>query len=436
MDPILPEDDTEKEAASSEEVVGELQQAPTSIIPDGGLTAWLQVLGAHLIFFNSWGIVNTFGVYQAYYKNDLLKHRSSSDISWIGTFQGFILVIFGIFSGPVFDQGHFRFLLFTGTFFVVFGLMMTSLATEYWQLLLTQGICVGMGGGFIFLPSAAIVATYFDKKRALAMGVTAAGGSVGSVIYPIVFRKLQPRIGFPWATRVIGFLSLGTLAISILTMKTRLPPTKQARRPWDPAALRSVTFVLFSIGLFLTFIGLYIPFFYIVLYAQRKLHIGGDLPSYLLTIVNASSVVGRIASGALADKFGSLEILTVCTLTSAIMIYSWMAAHNLAGIIIFALIFGCLSGAVVSLPTTVVANLVPELRLVGTWMGMCFLMGGLGLLIGNPIAGTLIKVGEANFFGGIIFSATTVMASSVVLVCVGLLRPGPFIWKGRGSNTG
>jgi len=32
-------------------------------IPNGGTKAWLQVLGAFFLFFNSWGIINTFGTY-------------------------------------------------------------------------------------------------------------------------------------------------------------------------------------------------------------------------------------------------------------------------------------------------------------------------------------------------------------------------------------
>ncbi|KAL5335189.1 hypothetical protein BJX70DRAFT_375748 [Aspergillus crustosus] len=49
--------------------------------PDGGLTAWLQVAGAFFLFFNSWGIINTFGVYQTYYEDTLLPGHSASTIS-------------------------------------------------------------------------------------------------------------------------------------------------------------------------------------------------------------------------------------------------------------------------------------------------------------------------------------------------------------------
>ena len=57
---------------------------------------------------------------------------------------------------------------------------MTSLCTTYYQIILAQGLCVELGSGYLFVPSVAIVATYFSSKRALMTGVTAAGGSIGS----------------------------------------------------------------------------------------------------------------------------------------------------------------------------------------------------------------------------------------------------------------
>ena len=104
---------------------------------------------------------------------------SSSAISWIGTTQGFLLFVVGIFAGPIFDLGYMRALISVGTFLVVFGLMMTSISTEYYQLFLAHGVVVGIGCGCIYLPSIAIVATYFTSRRALATGITAAGGSIG-----------------------------------------------------------------------------------------------------------------------------------------------------------------------------------------------------------------------------------------------------------------
>lgn len=362
------------------------------------------------------GIVNTFGVYQTYYQTSLLADHSASDISWIGTFQAFLLVSFSLVAGPIFDRGHFRILLIVGTFLTVFGIMMNSISNNYWQVFLSQGLCVGLGTGCLFLPSVAIVATYFTTMRALAIGFVASGGSIGSVIYPIVFHRLQPRIGFPWATRVLGFIALGTLTISLLVLRTRLPPPKKMRTILDPQAFKNVPFILFSAGLFLAFAGLYIPIFYIIFFAEVRVHINEDLSFYMLPILNAASVFGRIIPGLLADKYGSLELIVVCTLASAIIGYVGIVIKSLGGLIVYSLIYGFLSGAVVSLPSAVVAMLAPSMQLVGTWMGMSFFFAALGILIGNPIAGSIIDVEKNQFGGGFVFSGTLVMVAGVLFV--------------------
>lgn len=40
----------------------------------------------------------------------------------------------GLVSGPLVDSGYLRPLMISGSFLTVFGLMMTSLATEYYQV--------------------------------------------------------------------------------------------------------------------------------------------------------------------------------------------------------------------------------------------------------------------------------------------------------------
>ncbi|KAI9764294.1 MAG: hypothetical protein M1840_008585 [Geoglossum simile] len=74
--------------------------------PDGGLTAWTQVLIGHLLVINGFGYTWSFGFFQAYYATTL--NRTPSDISWIGSFQVFLLFLIGTFSGRAMDAGFFR----------------------------------------------------------------------------------------------------------------------------------------------------------------------------------------------------------------------------------------------------------------------------------------------------------------------------------------
>jgi MFS family permease len=118
-------------------------------------------------------------VFQTFYEANFLHSSSSSAISWIGSIQGFLLLVISVITGPIFDMGYLKSLTFGGTILLVFGLFMTSLSTQYYQVLLAQGVCVGLGGGCLFVPSVAVVATYFHKRRSFAMGVAATGSSIG-----------------------------------------------------------------------------------------------------------------------------------------------------------------------------------------------------------------------------------------------------------------
>ncbi|KAK2753734.1 hypothetical protein FQN55_000097 [Onygenales sp. PD_40] len=399
--------------------------------PNGGFKAWLQVLGAFFLFFNSWGIINTFGAFQTYYQTTLLPDHDPSAISWIGTFEGFFLFIIGVIAGPIFDKGHLRFLIVAGTFCVVFGLMMTSISTEYYQIFLAQGVLVGAGCAFLFVPSIAIVATYFTSKRAAATGITASGGSIGSVIYPIMFRNLIDRVGFGWTTRTIAFIALAGLLVSFSVMRSRLPPPPKTRKIFDTPALREAPYLTFCFCVFFLFIGLYFPFFYLPTFVKVVLHESDDLAFYMLAIINAASMFGRIIPGIIADRIGAINTMVPCAIFTVILGFSWLRINTLASTIVFACLYGFFSGALVSIPPTIIAtSLSPDISLVGTRLGMGFFFCGVGLLIGNPIAGALLDIGQVVFWKAQIFCAVMVLVAALFgIVMRVLVRDRAKGWK-------
>jgi MCP family monocarboxylic acid transporter-like MFS transporter 10 len=60
--------------------------------PDGGLQAWLVVVGTTCGTFSTFGFIASWGVFQAYYEEVLMPTRSASDIAWIGSLQNLILI--------------------------------------------------------------------------------------------------------------------------------------------------------------------------------------------------------------------------------------------------------------------------------------------------------------------------------------------------------
>ena len=58
--------------------------------PEGGLKAYLTVLGAFMALACTFGQMSAFGTYQAWYATHQLRHLPASTISWIGSLQFWI----------------------------------------------------------------------------------------------------------------------------------------------------------------------------------------------------------------------------------------------------------------------------------------------------------------------------------------------------------
>ena len=68
--------------------------------PDGGLQAWLVVLGAFCTVFASFGWINCIGIFQAYYETHQLSGYSPSTVAWIPSTESFFMFFCVSLSGP------------------------------------------------------------------------------------------------------------------------------------------------------------------------------------------------------------------------------------------------------------------------------------------------------------------------------------------------
>lgn len=258
----------------------------TLIPPDGGLEAWMQVVASHLIVFNTWGYIISFGIFQPYYVEKL--HLEPSAVSWIGSIQVCLIFLIGTFSGRLFDAGYFKPLLFVGCTMQLVGIFTTSVGTKYWHLLLSQGLCQGLGCGIIFAPVIANTATYFAKKRTMAISLGACGGATGGIVFPLMAQNLLHKIDFGWTVRAMGLVELIIYIIVLLMVRTRLPP-RRAGPLVDFTAFKDLTYVLFAISMFFTLWATYFIYYYVshpLLSYQSQLTISRQEP--LLSIVWAS----------------------------------------------------------------------------------------------------------------------------------------------------
>ncbi|RAL06896.1 putative MFS monocarboxylate transporter [Aspergillus homomorphus CBS 101889] len=382
--------------------------------PDGGFKAWSQVALAHFVIFNTWGYINSFGVFQDYYTQSL--GRPPSDISWVGSIQIFLLFFIGTFSGRATDAGYFKTILAIGAVLELFCIFMTSLCTQYWQLFLAQGIGQGIGCGLMFCPTIALIPTYFTKNRAIAIGITASGSATGGLVFPAVVMRLLPQIGYGWTMRTLGFISLATLIPCLIFLQQRLPP-RHSGPLIEWAAFRETSYALFALGMFLNFWGLYVGFFYISSFARDIIGVSESTSIDVLLVMNGVGLTGRLIPNLLADQYtGPLNMLIPFSLVTGVVAYCWTAVRSYDGLYVFSAFYGLAAAGIQSLFPATLSTLTTDLKKTGVRMGMVLSVVAVAALIGTPIAGALVDRDGGQYLSAQMFMGSAILAGTLTLV--------------------
>ncbi|ELQ37652.1 hypothetical protein OOU_Y34scaffold00587g3 [Pyricularia oryzae Y34] len=286
-------------------------------------------------------------------------------------------------------------------------------------------------------------------RRGLAMGLTIGGSSIGGIVWPIMLQRLLNNnvLGFGWTMRAVAFTMMPLLAFACLAV--REPPRKPASAP--PAAsaaveadgrvpvsdnsdaaepvpekevpsrtafLRQLTYILLCSGLALAYLGLFTPLFYVSKYAIAQ----GQSTStafYLLSAVNASSFLGRVLPGYIADKFGHFNLLVLSTLLSGVVGFTWTQASSLPGLIMWALAYGFTSGAVMSLQNACASKMAPP-QAQGLAVGVLMGVLSISALIGTPISGQILT--RSGYVALSAWTGATLVAGGGVIGVARLLK--------------
>ncbi|KAL5536482.1 hypothetical protein ACEPAF_304 [Sanghuangporus sanghuang] len=412
---VVPEDS--KKPQLVDQLIVEERQAQDNAqldqVPDGGTEAWLQVLGGFVLAFSTFGYFVSWGTYQAYYETVLLPHNSSQQIAWIGSLQYSMIFLPGLLAGRLCDLGFFKPTLIAAAAVMTTGNFLTAECTKYWQFLLCQGFLLGVSSSCIYIPCISTISHWFRYRKPQAFAIITFGVSLGGIAYPIIIRNLLPSVGFKWTTRTIAFINLAAFIVAILSMRSRLPPSNVLPNLLDIRPFASPAYALYVISTFVAFLGLYTPLTFLSVSAELR-GIDSRFAFYLVAISNGASAIGRLASGPIAQAIGTVNVLAISIVLSAVFTYIWPFMETRGEFIAIAILYGIASGVFVCLFAIPVALLGP-LHDVGRRTGMQMTVMAFGALAGPPISGA-IKMHHNTFREVGIYSGSVVLASVPIML--------------------
>lgn len=186
---------------------------------------------------------------------------------------------------------------------------------------------------------------------------------------------------------------------------------------------------------------MFTPYFYIADYTE-SLHVPSNAAFCVLSAMNAGGVIGRVAPAWLSDKIGRFNLLCPSAFLSGLScLVFWMFGKDLIAITIFAVLFGLLSGAFISVVTPCVAQ-ISDIQEIGTrigalytlisvpWVSFCSSVYPLPIsdvslfhssLFGGPIAGELLQLQHGVYTASIALAGSSMILGSVLLLITKLM---------------
>ncbi|ROV93391.1 hypothetical protein VMCG_08398 [Cytospora schulzeri] len=331
---------------------------------DGGLQAWLFLIGACIVEITAWGFPYCYGVFREYF----MAHepfKGDSLVSVGGMLSNGVLqislppIIYTLNQFPSQRKNA----MWLGCLICSGSAIGAAFTTSASALIVCLGLLYGIGAGLLFAPSMHFMGDWFVKRKSFAYGIICGAGAAAGAGLPPVYTVCLNKYGYRVTLIGWGLITFVITAIGLLMMKQRTPPEKAPKpKSSDVDFLRQPLFLIFLAATFTQALAHYGPSTYLP-------SIGADFgltsvqSSLLVTLLNLAQAIGQPLQGMLADLPSSFYVpFLISTIgggaVSSLLIWPW--CRNLWSLCLFSLCFGATAGGFAVLRPRFAAAVVGE----------------------------------------------------------------------------
>jgi MFS family permease len=358
---------------------------------------WVVLAAAFVIITLSIGTLFTLGVFLKPVEDAMGWSRSS--IGAIGLLNWCVMGLGGVLAGYLSDRLGTRVVVLAGGALLGSGLALSSQVRELWQFYLTFGVMVGCGVSAFYVPLTVLAIKWFEGRRGLAAAIVSAGNGLGIMLLSPLSRWLINQ--FDWRTALLLLGGLAWLVVLPAALFLRSAPGAAQSGPsrldeanWSPGAEPATHSIFFAwpvwaIGLthFACCAAHSGPIFHMVSHAI-DLGVPTMAAATVLGVSGLSSILGRIGTGLVADRFGVKRTLCTMLALQAVMISLYLFARQAGALYALGLTFGVAYGGVMPLYVLVTREYFGE-RIMGTAYGVVFFISCIGMGLGSYAGGAI-----------------------------------------------
>jgi MFS family permease len=390
--------------------------------PVDGAYAWVRLAASMVVCtiggVSTWSVVVTLPVLQS----EFGVARASASLPYTLTMVG--VAMGNVAFGRMIDRvGIVPPLLIAGVSLGI-GYIAASHAASLTQFALISGVLIALlGGSVTFGPLMADLSQWFVRRRGLAVAIVASGSYLAGTIWPPL---LQYCIGaWGWRATHMGigvFCAVTILPLSLLFRRQALAMSVSGGVRADIAPARfaglspSVVQVLLSIAGVCCCVAMAMPQVHLVAYCG-DLGYGPARGAQMLSLMLASGIVSRIASGHVSDRIGGLPTLLVGSVLQLLALLLYSAFDGLASLYAISIMFGLFQGGIVPSYAIIVREYFPA-REAGSRIGVVLTCTMLGMALGGWMSGAIFDLTgsyRAAFLNGAAFNLVNLAIAALLL---------------------
>ena len=294
--------------------------------------------------------------------------------------------LFGFVAGWMVDRFGPRRLMVAGILMAgiaLVGLGMIHTLAGFYLFYLCNALGNVCGGP---LPNQVLLSRWFTAARGRAMGFAYLGIGLGGALVPFLAVWLTRAVGWQGALQVLGVLII-VVALPLALVVNEGPPVSLDRPPIGPV-LRAPAFYLLLIGSMCSIAAVGGTNQHLKLFLSLDHGYAQAGAAQIVSLVLASSLVGRLGAGWLADRFAKkyVMLLVYLLVVSAIPLLLLTGARGT--IYLFAVVFGLgLGGEYMVIP--LMAGELFGVRVLGRTMGVVLTGDGIAEAVAPWVVGKM-----------------------------------------------
>jgi MFS family permease len=362
---------------------------------------------------------------------DFKVDRATASLSYTACMTGFALG--GLLAGRLVDRFGVFVPLVLAAVAVGTGFYAAAFSDTIWQFTIIHGLLIGVGASATFAPLMADISQWFVKRRGIAIAICASGNYLAGTVWPIVLRNLLETGDWRHAYIAIGSICAATMLPLALILIKRAPSEEEQervavaagrppRRVEGEVPKGPVQGILVLAGIACC-VAMSMPQVHIVAYCV-ELDYGVARGAEMLSLMLATGIISRLASGFIADRIGGVRTVILGSVLQTIALALYIPFDGLMSLYIVSAVFGLSQGGIVPSYAVVVREYFPA-REAGTRVSLVIMATILGMALGGWLSGLIFDVTgsyQAAFVHGVAWNLLNIALMLSLLWWVGRPR--------------